>query len=483
MNLRSEAPAWNRETAREGSSVGSRHSGYSLAFAGIFLFTVLLYARPGEAFPGAVGDFPIVKIVAIATLIVYILQTLTRAQRLTIFPLELKMLLVIAALGFLFIPIAQAPQDSWTVLLDLFIKVVIIFILMINVIDTRKRLESMMRLIVIAGTVLSIFAAFDYASGTFGTVDKSVGVRIAGVVGGIFSNPNDLATSFNLLIPLAVGLALLRQGRQRYFYFACAAILATGVVLTFSRGGFLGLVAVCAVLLWKLSRESKALSALALILTVFIFLSAMPVGYSGRIVSIFDHQSDPTGSSQARIDLLNRGLELALAHPVLGLGIGNFHIYSIQEQRAHNSYLEIAAELGMLGLIAYLIMILAPLRSLRRIEKETTSARYQETARGDPLLNTNSAALRRDYYFKTVAIQGALFAYLVCSFFGSIQYLWFLYYPLAFAIAFRRIYAAELAESTSAVESPSPIQVNQEPVGVLWAPNQRGAIETATPVK
>ena len=87
---------------------------------------------------------------------------------------------------------------------------------------------------------------------------------MTGLVGGIFGNPNDLATSLDLLIPLAVALGLTRRGLARAAYFACAAILAMGVVITFSRGGFLGLVAMAGMLLWKVGRRNKATTALAI---------------------------------------------------------------------------------------------------------------------------------------------------------------------------------------------------------------------------
>jgi O-antigen ligase len=108
--------------------------------------------------------------------------------------------------------------------------------------------------------------------------------------------------------------------------------------------------------------------------------------------------------------------------------MGNFHIYSIREKEAHNAYLEIAAELGVMGLIAYLIVIFAPLRSLRRIERQTRGMRSKS---------------EREMYWLSVSIQAAFIAYMVCSFFASIQYLWHLYYTAAYAVALRRIHAAE----------------------------------------
>src|SRR5262249_37855219 len=141
------------------------------------------------------------------------------------------------------------------------------------------------------------------------------------------------------------------------------------------------------------------------------------------------------------------------------------HIYSIREQRAHNSYLEISAELGLGALVFYLVMIFAPLRSLRRIERDALGNGVQ--ARGQPVTPQSP-----DIYYLSLTFQAALAGYVVCSFFGSIQYLWFLYYPLAYAVALRRIHAASPAVSAGYIDVKP---ADSEPKGVLWLQRRRRA--------
>jgi hypothetical protein len=347
----------------------------------------------------------------------------------------------------------------------MFIKVIIIFVLMVNVITTRDRLRSMMKLVVVCGAIFAVLAIKSYVVGDFTVVEKAnvgvVGLRISGVVGGFFGNPNDIAVSLDLLLPLAIALALTSRGVKRLFYFLCGAILIAGVIVTFSRGGFLGLLVMGAMLLWKAGRHKRVLAFLACAVIFGVFLAAMPSGYAGRVSSIFNISEDPTGSSQARRELLDRATNVAVHHPVIGVGMGNFHIYSIHEQVAHNSYLEIAAELGVAGLVCYVLFILAPFRPLRKLERET------ELQASPPGVGTNGN--NGEIHYFAIAMQGVLLAYIVCSFFGSIEYQWFLYYPVAYAIALRRIYEAEQAASvvavaTSAASNGKPVQ----PRGVIW---------------
>ena len=423
---------------------------HTMAYAGLYLFTLLLYIRPQEVFPGVFDGFPLIKIVAIGTLLAYFFSCVSTGSRLTVWPFEVKMVLLIVFLGVLFTPIAASKQDSLDVLLDTYLKVVIMFVLMINVLNTRDRLRSVITLSVVCGAVLATFAFMNYASGNFamtGRIKTSTG-RIAGLAAeGLFGNPNDLAACLVILMPFSVALAFMaRDSTRRFLYFAVTALLAVGVVVTFSRGGFLGLLAVGVVLLWKLSRRSRGMAILAFILATGVFLVAMPSGYSSRLTTIFSIEEDPTGSAQARRELLTRAMAVAANHMVIGVGMGNFHIYSIKEQVAHNSFLEIAAELGVAGLVAFLALILAPLRSLRRIERQTIDRPRAARRSGVRKVPEDDAGTGdSQVYYLSVALQTSIVAFIVCGFFGSLQYHHFVYYPVAYAIALRQIYGSEQA--------------------------------------
>src|SRR5262245_34401454 len=115
INRRAERPsavASSRETGLPFTfGAGATRGKHWLAFAGVYLFTLMLYARPNDLFP-ALGDFPLVKIVAISVLLIYIGSKGVAGARLSIWTLEMTMLVVIAALGLLFMPIAASPKDS-----------------------------------------------------------------------------------------------------------------------------------------------------------------------------------------------------------------------------------------------------------------------------------------------------------------------------------------------------------------------------------
>jgi O-antigen ligase len=221
-------------------------------------------------------------------------------------------------------------------------------------------------------------------------------------------------------------------------------------VVTFSRSGFLGFAAMVGFLLFRAAPRRPGTTVAAALALAGLLLLAAPGGYGDRLASIVDPSADETGSSAQRLELLKRAVVVASRHVVIGVGMGNYHVYSINEKRAHNSYLEISAELGVAGLLAYLVLMAWPLLGLRRVQRH-----LRAEAGGAP-----REGLPRELYILSIALQAAFLAYIVCSFFGSIQYLWYLYYLVAYAVALRRIHAAAFAPVAEASTDESQ--------GALW---------------
>jgi hypothetical protein len=103
--------------------------------------------------------------------------------------------------------------------------------------------------------------------------------------------------------------------------------------------------------------------------------------------------------------------------------------------------------MGMAALVCYTMFIVAPLRKLGQIGRETFEARS----------NSN-------YYYLAVGLQASLLGYMVCSFFASVAYLWYVYYLVAYAVCLRRLYESETGKAVVVEKKPKPSQVNVAPV-------------------
>jgi O-antigen ligase len=252
------------------------------------------------------------------------------------------------------------------------------------------------------------------------------GYRVAVRDKGLFGNPNDLALHLVTMMPIAFCLGLASKNKfLRWTFFLMTALFVGANTVTYSRGGFLGLLAAVGVLIWKLARKNRLNVSLAAIVFGGLFILLAPGNYGARILSIFGLAPDPVGSSDARWELLKRSLIVTARNP-WGIGIGNFPLFGVRNLVSHNAYTQVSSELGLLGLAAYVIFMISPFRKLSAIERTL----FAEGKHGW-------------FYYLAIGLQASIVGYMVSSFFISVAYNWFIYYLIAYAVAFRRIYRIE----------------------------------------
>jgi O-antigen ligase len=393
-------------------------TGHRIGYAGLILFTILLYLRPNDVFP--IGTFPIVKIMTIVTLAAFFVERIGQGGPLSAMPRPFKYLLIVAGLTILSIPVGLDPSTSVSAFTDVFLKTLLVFLLIINVVSSFRRLRLMMEVTVVCGAGVSVLTLVDYVQGK----NLVEGYRATGGVGGIFGNPNDLALAMNVLLPLAVGLML---GRPHLFskllHGACATLMAAASVVTYSRAGVLTMVIAGAFFLVRVRHRYPAAWALGSLAGVALLASS-----PSRLFTLFDSSGGnamAAGSAEARWDLVKRSVEVAGANPVrwmLGVGLENFHIVSTHEVVNHNAYLQVFNEVGLPALVFYVLFLVSVVRSSARV------ARHYRRARGF-----------RQVWLTATAIQTSLIAYVVGSAFASVAFHWYVYYPAAFAVCLQQI--------------------------------------------
>lgn len=406
--------------------------GHGLTYLCLFLFTVLLYLRPSEIYPSAVTN-NITFVVGLLTLAVFVPSQLSVEGNLTARPREVNALLLLSAWALVGMPLAVDPAFAWESFSGAFIRCVVIFIVMVNAVRTEGRLRWLLLLAVLVSCWLSLGALNDYRLGNL-TVE---GYRVGGHGEGIFGNSNDLALHLVTIAPIAAALAFASRGLLRkLFYGGAVLLMLAAVVVTYSRGGFLGMACAFGVLAWKLGRKNRFMvfaGALFLLVGLLVFA---PGNYALRLLSIFMPSLDPVGSSTAREGELMRSLWIALRRPVFGVGMGNYVLMSFRSQVTHNAYTQVAAELGAPALACYLVFVVAPLRRMARVGRETLADKDKGR-----------------FYYLAVGLQASLAGYMVSSFFASVAFLWYVYYLAAYAVCFERIYRSDLAGRETATQA------------------------------
>src|SRR2546426_7266876 len=404
------------------SSTFLKH-GHALSYAALFLFTLILYARPAEFYPSALTA-SIALLAGMATLGFFVPTQLSLEGTLTARPREVNLVLLFCLMGLLSVPFAINREEAWLEFSGTFIRCIVIFVVIVNVVRTEARLKGLIFLAMVAGIWLSAEAINDYRLGLM-TVE---GYRAAGRGTGIFGNTNDMALHLVTILPISVALMLGSKGiARKLLYGACAAVMISAVVLSYSRGAFIGMLVVLLFISWKLGRQRRLEIIFAVLGFAGVVVLLAPDKYGSRLLSIFIPSLDAEGSADSRRGELFRSIYVALRHPLLGIGMGNYQPeMSYKGLVTHNSYTQVGAEMGMTALACYVMFIVTPLQKLGQIARETFDTRRDSR-----------------FYYLALGLQASLIAYLISSFFLSVAYVWYVYYLVAFAVCLRRLYESE----------------------------------------
>src|SRR5207245_10153255 len=137
--------------------------------------------------------------------------------------------------------------------------------------------------------------------------------------------PNDLALLLNLILPLTAALFLITPSPAlRATLFGIAVLQVVGIVVTFSRAGFLTFATTLAVTVLTTSRRLNRRWAWGLLMLAMVFTPLLPDHYVRHLFTIADVNTDPTGSAQGRWDQQVAAVGYVLSHPFVGAGIGQY---------------------------------------------------------------------------------------------------------------------------------------------------------------
>jgi probable O-glycosylation ligase (exosortase A-associated) len=409
------------------------------AFAWTLAFTGVLFLRPQDIFPPLVV-LHLAELTAIAALISLIMGRLSRAMPITRMTPELGGVLAFGLLMLLLAPFSIWISGAFGTFQELYLKVILVYLLCVNVLSSPKRLERLVWILVITVGYFGFRAVLDYVRGV--NIVRG-GTRVMGSVGGFMQNPNDMALNMVAFLPLAALVAMHNRSAAKRLIAALAAVFMMGaIVASGSRGGFLGLAAMLLVLA-AFSVKKHPMFVMAGFLVVICALPLVPSSYWERIASIADESKDDVQSSQARKALLAQSFEAFLENPLTGVGAGCFKDWnptgrSQAWHEAHNVWLQVAAELGVLGFAVFLFLVIRGFHSVfqtRRLLRQHPAEAARAVKAAD-LLDEHSAAMA-----------ASLTGWFVCAFFASVAYNWTFYYLLVLAAAPREILRDRLQAS------------------------------------
>ena len=349
---------------------------------------------------------------------------------------EVVTALALLAWAVLTLPFSYWPGGSVALLSDQYLKALVFFWLIAALVTSRARVRLFGWALVVCSIPLALTALMHFGSGTFVTSTAAPLQRIGGIAG-ITGNPNDLALTLNLVIPITGALLFTSRGLLPRAVAAASLLLSVpAVIVTFSRAGFL---TICAIAIASVScfvKRRAPMPAAAVLVVACGVLPFLPDGYLERLNTITDIEADRTGSATGRWSDYQLSVRLIAGNPIVGVGLGQ-DILALDQIRlrptwrnVHNAYLEYAIDLGLPGLLMFLALLVASLKSARRVE----------------VLAAREPALA-DLSIIASGVRIALVAFLVAAFFYPVAYQFYFFCVAGLAVALKRVCRSELEQA------------------------------------
>jgi probable O-glycosylation ligase (exosortase A-associated) len=273
-------------------------------------------------------------------------------------------------------------------------------------IDDRKKLLPLAAVVVVAGTYLIYWANMQYLTG------QAWG-RLAGPVDqnqvGIYADENNFSMVFVVAQPFIWYMGFLFKNRLlRWGLWLIIPFGWHAVFLTASRGGLIGLAVVT--LLVAIRSRSKALGLLLIPALIAAYMWQAGDLMKARAGTIETYKEE--ASANQRLEAWSAARAMIADNPLTGVGLTSFgpafsNYSEFRPREAHNTFLQISAESGLIAGFAYLTVVVASLIALWR-----NGSRYRK--RGE-LITENRLFLLNE------AILVAFAGLAVCSLFLSHQ--------------------------------------------------------------
>lgn len=260
----------------------------------------------------------------------------------------------------------------------------LVAVLVVILIQRAVALRRVLWALLAAGLLMATISVHQHVTENFGAdywglaIDPVSYERTAFRVVGPIGDPNYYGMVLLVLIPVALDRIAGSRGMvARALAVAALAMCSLAIVFTYSRGALVALLAMLALLV--LIRRPRPRHILAVVALAALMSPLVPATYVQRMGTVFQKMGALVGTitrpseATAIEDASFRGrlsenlvaVRMLLDHPVAGIGLDNYPIryqdYSQEllldprgEDRApHNLYLEVAAETGIVGLLAF----------------------------------------------------------------------------------------------------------------------------------
>jgi O-antigen ligase len=317
-----------------------------------------------------------------------------------------KGLFLVLLMSFATIPTAVWPGASFKFLTDVFYTpVILLLVAALTFADHRA-----MRIVLLALAADALLAGFMSLFAPVGRYE----------IGSTY-DPNETAALLLLVIPWAIYVLVSEKNWFRWVALLAIPFCLLGVLKTGSRGGLLSAAALVPFLLYLSPPKRRGPFIVFIGIAAVITTASVGPRTWYRLKLAFDPTEYNYTTEDGRIEIWKRGLTYIAGAPLHGLGIDGFPYkelatktdkgYGVRQAAAHNMYLQVGSELGLIGFTGFMTMLLGGLAIARRVAK-----RAREWSR-----NGGGAEADRELLRANMA-QASLFTTMCTGFFLSMGY-------------------------------------------------------------
>jgi O-antigen ligase len=286
-----------------------------------------------------------------------------------------KCLVVITTLALISIPVSVWPTSSIQYFLNVMIPGLVLFIATGVGFADRRTARICILVLVVCVSLDALYLLVGPAP------------RIAGRPGISASlDPNLSAGLFVTTLPFAMAIGTGRDRRWLVVGLALGLLLVAAVVKTGSRGGVIGLVAVAAILIFRAAPRRRWFYIVAVAAGAAAFTLTANDALTQRFGNILERSDYNVTERDGRIQVWTRGMGYMMRRPLIGIGLNGFETaegvlsgmvnqgFGVRRMAAHNSFVQIGAELGVFGLVAFVVALWSAARGCQRIRRRALAS-------------------------------------------------------------------------------------------------------------
>lgn len=262
-----------------------------------------------------------------------------------------------------------APVKSFSIWAIYFVFMTVYFVI-INSVNTEKLLNNLLTCFVISGLLVCLYGVAQYVFGwdtTQAWMDEEMFTDIKMRIYSTLGNPNVLGEYILLVLPVSIGLMWTRRSAAaKIVYAGISALMFAALILTFSRGCWIGLLVAAAIFVTFAAGKLWGLGLLALPVIPMV----LPESIINRFMSIGDMEDS---STSYRVYIWMGTLAMMKDFWISGIGMGQdaftqvypFYSYNaIVAPHSHNLFLQILVESGVAGIAVFLLVVFFFLRRI-----------------------------------------------------------------------------------------------------------------------